>query len=55
MTDDRSQAMEEGRQAAAQGKPASANPYEAGSQESLDWLEGYAPGSDDEDDEDDET
>lgn len=33
--------FEEGKSAKAMGKPDSANPYEAGSQESLDWLEGY--------------
>ncbi|CAO4168952.1 hypothetical protein CLBKND_04372 [Methylorubrum aminovorans] len=31
----------EGKAAKATGQPDSANPYEAGSQESLDWLEGY--------------
>lgn len=33
--------FEEGRAAKAAGKPDTANPYESGSQESLDWLEGY--------------
>ena len=32
----------EGKCAKMQGKPVSANPYEAGSQESADWLAGYA-------------
>lgn len=36
--------FEEGKSAKATGKPDSANPYEAGSQESLDWLEGYTAG-----------
>ncbi|SFL43371.1 hypothetical protein [Methylorubrum salsuginis] len=35
---------DEGRAAKAQGQPDSANPYEAGSQESLDWLEGFTAG-----------
>lgn len=33
--------FEEGRAAKRQGQPDGTNPYEAGSQESLDWLEGY--------------
>ena len=32
---------DEGKAAKAAGKPDSENPYRAGSQESLDWLEGY--------------
>lgn len=32
---------DEGRAAKAADKPDSENPYRAGSQESLDWLEGY--------------
>jgi hypothetical protein len=35
---------DEGRAAKAQGQPDSANPYEAGSQQSLDWLEGFTAG-----------
>ena len=35
---------EEGRRAKANGTPDQGNPYEAGSQESLDWLEGYTAG-----------
>lgn len=31
----------EGKAAKAAGQPDTDNPYEAGSQESLDWLEGY--------------
>ncbi|WP_165700230.1 MULTISPECIES: hypothetical protein [unclassified Methylobacterium] len=33
--------MNEGKVAKGAGKPADANPYPAGSQESADWLEGY--------------
>ena len=36
--------FEEGRAAKAKGQPDSANPYRAGSQDSLDWLEGYTAG-----------
>lgn len=32
----------EGSTARVEGQPISANPYPAGSQESSDWLEGYA-------------
>lgn len=32
---------DEGKTAKAAGKPDAENPYEVGSQESLDWLEGY--------------
>ena len=32
---------QEGKAAKAAGKPDTDNPYRAGSQESLDWLEGY--------------
>ncbi|MBB5764598.1 hypothetical protein ABEV34_14555 [Methylorubrum rhodesianum] len=39
-----SKIFEEGKAAKAMGQPDSANPYEAGSQESLDWLEGYTDG-----------
>lgn len=39
-----SKIFEEGKAAKAMGKPDSANPYEAGSQESLNWLEGYTAG-----------
>jgi len=32
---------DQGRAAKTRGEPMSANPYEVGSQESLDWLEGF--------------
>ena len=35
---------DEGKAAKVAGKPDGANPYEAGSQQSLDWLEGYTAG-----------
>jgi hypothetical protein len=51
--------FEEGKAAAAQGKPASSNPYPPDSDDHEDWAEGhdYASGSDDDDefaDEDEE-
>ena len=55
--------FEEGKSAASQGKPASANPYPPDSDDHEDWAEGhdYVSGSDDDlmddepiDDEDDE-
>ncbi|MDR7037492.1 MULTISPECIES: ribosome modulation factor [Methylobacterium] len=41
MEDDLNQAMQDGRAAKLAGKPVSANPYRAGSQDSADWLAGY--------------
>jgi hypothetical protein len=43
--------FEEGKAAAAQGKPASSNPYPPDSDDHEDWAEGhdYASGSDDDD------
>ncbi|GLS44452.1 hypothetical protein GGR33_001550 [Methylobacterium brachythecii] len=35
---------EEGKRAKANGTSDQGNPYRAGSQESLDWLEGYTAG-----------
>ncbi len=48
--------FEEGKVAAQQGKPASANPYPPDSDDHEDWAEGYdyVSGSDDDDDMDDE-
>ncbi|GEP03526.1 ribosome modulation factor [Methylobacterium oxalidis] len=41
MADDLNQAMQDGRAAKLAGRPVSANPHRAGSQESADWLAGY--------------
>lgn len=39
-----SQPWNEGKAARRAGQPDTANPYEAGSQESADWLDGYTSG-----------